>query len=335
MTSKMLVRDYLPQWLGSIKNRVRLKTVEDYESLFRLHVIPRIGNIRLNKLTPEDISGAWDDMLAKGKTASLVRHCHVRLVTALNDAARPPRALIMWNPGAVVIPPKWKQREMLPTDPSGMNIILEAAKDTPYYEALFTSFHTGVRRGELLGLKWKDIDLDLATLSVARSLYRGKGGVSYYQDTKTANGRRMVSLTPSNALALRALWERQQANGELMGYEVNEDSPVFSHSDGTPILPSSLSHYHIKLRRTLGLKGYTLHGARHGHATEMMKNGVHPKVVSERLGHANIRITLDTYSHVAPGIQESAAITFEKAMDEAREKKNSKAIREAEELVRN
>ena len=154
----------------------------------------------------------------------------------------------------------------------------------------------------------------MATISVARSLYRAKGGQSIYKDTKTAKGRRLVSLTPASALVLRSLKERQEADGLLLGYEVNEDSLVFRYRDGSPILPTGLTHAFAKIMRRAGMEGYRLHDVRHAHATLMLKQGVHPKIVQERLGHPRITTTLDTYSHVTPGLQEAAALRFEEGL---------------------
>jgi integrase len=154
----------------------------------------------------------------------------------------------------------------------------------------------------------------MATLSVSRSLYRARGGQSIISEPKTAKGRRLVSLTPSTTLVLRALWERQVTDGLLQGYVVNEDSPVFRYRDGSPVLPRGYSGAFTKVMRRAGLEGYRLHDARHAHATLMLKQGVHPKIVQERLGHAKVSITLDLYSHITPGLQEAAALRFEEGL---------------------
>jgi integrase len=160
----------------------------------------------------------------------------------------------------------------------------------------------------------------MGAVSVSRSLYRAKGGQSIYQAPKTAKGRRLVSLTPSSVLVLRSLRERQEADGLLQGYAVNEDSTVFRYRDGSPILPRAFSGAFKKIMRKAGLDGYRLHDARHAHATLMLRQGVHPKIVQERLGHSRVGITLDIYSHVTPGLQEAAALRFEEGMTAFREK---------------
>ena len=272
-SSKMLMKDYLVQWLENIQYQVRPKTLSDYEGMVRLYLTPYLGKIQLGKLEPDHIEKARIFLLRSGKSASIVQHAHLRLSKAFADAVK--RHLIAWNPCLTV---KVFRKELYPPDASAMSRILEAARDAEYYEALHTAFHTGLRRGGLLALAWRDIDVEMA-LSVTRSVYRAKGGQSIYQTPKTTKGRRLVSLTPSSALLLRSLKKRQEADGLLLGYVVNEDSLVFRYRDGSSILPKGFTHAFTKIMRRAGLEGYRLHDARHAHATLMLRPGVHPKVV--------------------------------------------------------
>jgi integrase len=312
VTSQMSLKDYLPLWLESIRHKVRDKTFVDYESLVRLYLIPCLGHIRLAKLGPEHIEKAWGEMLKEGKSPSLIEHAHKRLSKALSDALK--RNLIYRNPCQAVSPPRANKKKLYPPDADITHRFLDASRNTEYYEALYTSFYTGLRRGEVLALTWRDVDLGMGTISVVHSLYRAKGGRSILNDPKSTKGRRLVDLTPSNAILLRSLRERQEADGLLQGYSVNEDSPVFRYRDGSPILPRGYSGAFTKIMRRAGLAGYRLHDARHAHASLMLKQGVHPKIVQERLGHATVAITLDIYSHVAPGLQQAAALRFEEGM---------------------
>jgi len=131
---------------------------------------------------------------------------------------------------------------------------------------------------------------------------------------KTAKSRRLVALSPSNALILKEHREKQEALRILSGTTLKEEGFVFSQLDGKPLLPNTVTHNWIKLVRRIGLEGIRLHDARHSHASLMLKQGVHPKIVQERLGHASIQVTLDTYSHVAPGLQEAAARQFDELL---------------------
>ena len=318
VTSQMPLKDYLTQWLDYIRHQVRPKTHVDYERAVRLHIMSRLGHIRLGKLGPEHVARAWSDMLKAGKSASVVEYCHRRLSKAMNDAMK--RDLVYRNPCQAVLPPKVPRKELYPPDADAIHQFLEVAKDTEYYEALYTSFYTALRRGELLALLWRDLDLDLGTISVTRSLYRAKGGRSIIQAPKTAKGRRLVSLTPSTTLLLRSLRECQEVDAFLHGYIVNDDSPVFRYRDGSPILPRGYTGAFTKIMRRAGLEGYRLHDARHAHASLMLKLGVHPKIVQERLGHAKVGTTLDIYSHVVPGLQQAAALRFEEGLVDARQR---------------
>ena len=319
VTSQMLFNDYLTQWLENIRHRVRPKTLEGYGSLIKVHIIPRLGKNKLDKLTPEQIGKAWSDMLSQGNSANVIEHCHARLSTALNAALQRRPSLIDQNPCLSVSPPKVYKQELRPPNAEAVHKILEAARDTDYYEVIHTAFYTGLRRGELLALRWGDVDLDMATASVSRTVYRAKGGTSMFTEPKTAKGKRLVSLTPSSALLLRALRERHKMDGSLQGYQVTEDSLVFCYRNGSPILPRAFSGAFRRIMHRAGLEGYRPHDTRHAHATLMLRQGVHPKIVQERLGHARINITLDTYSHVTPGLQEAAALRFEEVLEGVRQ----------------
>ena len=229
------------------------------------------------------------------------------------------RNLIYRNPCRAVSPPRASAKDLHPPDPAAIHRLLEAAMEMEYYEALHTAFYTGLRRGEMLAIKWGDVDLDMATLSVNRSVYRAKDGQSIYQDPKTAKGRRLIALTPYSALLLRSLWERQEVDGLLQGYAVNGDSPVFRYRNGSPMLPRGLSGGFTRIMHPAGLEGYPLHDARHAHATLMVRQGVHPKIVQERLGHAKVGISLDICSHDTLGLQEAAALRFDEGLTGAKE----------------
>jgi integrase len=202
---------------------------------------------------------------------------------------------------------------MLTWDENEIMGFLEAAKSTPYYALFHTALFTGMRRSELLALRWHDVDLVLSQIYVSRSLHRLKGAGVIVRTTKTASGRRTIALPPSSALVLKDHKENQEAMAAALGIPFTDDHFVFGWADGKPLLPDSITHAWIKLVRRAGVKPIRLHDARHSHASLMLKQGIHPKVVQERLGHSSIAITLDRYSHVAPGLQEAAARRFDEA----------------------
>lgn len=148
---------------------------------------------------------------------------------------------------------------------------------------------------------------------MSRSLHHLRGGSTVFRSPETAKGRRTVALPPSAILVLNEHREKQKLERAMLGIPLTDDDLVFSHLDGSPLLPNTVTHAWIKLVRRTGLKGIRLHDARHSHANLMLKQGVHPKIVQEWLGHSSIQITLDTYSHVAPGLQKAAAVRFDEA----------------------
>jgi integrase len=179
---------------------------------------------------------------------------------------------------------------------------------------------TGMRRSELLAIRWCDIDLILGQVSVNRGLHHLRTGEFVFETPKTAKSRRMIDLPPSAILTLRQYREKQEALHIILGKNLRDDELVFCRSDGKPLLPDTITHAWMKLARRLGFSNVRLHDARHSHASLMLKQGIHPKIVHERLGHASIQITLDTYSHVAPGLQQAAALRFDELVSQGYEK---------------
>jgi integrase len=311
-SSRMLLKDYLAGWLENVRNRVRPKTHLDYSVAIRRHIMPQLGQIRIDKLTPDHVDRAWATLLREGASASVVQYAHLRLSKALNDAMR--RNLIFRNPCQAVSPPKPGKKTLRPPDTAAIRKLLETARATDYYEAIHTTFYTGLRRNEALALRWRHVDLNEGSLSVGWSIYRAKGGQTIYQAPKTEKSKRSVALTPSSILVFRALRERQEADGRLQVYSVNGDTHVFRYRNGAPIVPRGLSGAFGKIMRRAGLEGYRFHDTRHAHASLMLRQGVHPKIVQERLGHSKVTTTLDIYSHVTPGLQQAAALRFDEGL---------------------
>jgi len=194
---------------------------------------------------------------------------------------------------------------------SDIHILLEYARPTPYYALFYTALFTGMRRSELLALRWIDVDLMLSQISVSRTLHQLHNRDIIFRQTKTDKGRRLISLSPSTTSILREQREQQETTKQALGLSLLDSDLVFSQYDGKPLLPDSVTQAWRNITKKSGLNGIRFHDARHTHASLMLKQGIHPKIVQERLGHASIQITLDTYSHIAPGLQQAAADRFD------------------------
>ena len=218
------------------------------------------------------------------------------------------------NVAEAVDPPRVERTNWKTLASEDVPKFLEAAERTPYYVLFYMALYTGMRLGELLGLRWCDVDLDTASLSVVQALYK-RSGVCKMVEPKSSGSRRRIALSPSLALTLRQYRVDQQVQRILIGEPMADSDLVFSHPDGKPLDPGVVSHTFAKVLRKAGLPHIRFHDLRHTHATLLLKGGVHPKIVSERLGHANIGITLDTYSHVLPGLQERAAERFDEMLE--------------------
>ena len=317
--AKMTVAQYLERWLADYaKVNVSPKTYEGYEEFIRVHLVPAFGAHPLPKLTPLHIQNYYSRALQTGRrdgkgglSARTVLHHHRVLREALQLAVR--WQLLVRNPADAVEPPRPEKKEMQVLNADQIGHLLSVASRTRLYVPVLLAVATGMRRGEVLGLRWQDVDLKNGMLSIRQSLQQTKEGTSFKQP-KTQKSRRMVALPPSVVEELRRHQAAQTDQRQLMegGYQ-NHDL-VVAHPDGCPFSPGGLTHAFADLIAGTGLPRVRLHDLRHSHATHLFREGVHPKIVSERLGHATVGITLDVYSHVLPGMQAEAALRIDAAL---------------------
>ena len=308
--------EWLNNWLnGYVSTNCGVRTTQSYQSEVRCHLIPALGAIPLTHLQPQQLQNYYAHALSHGRidgkgglSARTVQYHHRILSEALNHAVK--IGLLVRNVAKVADPPHPERRNMATLALEDIPKFLKATQETPYYVLFYTALYTGMRLGEILGLRWCDVDLDMAFLSVVQTLYK-RSGVCKMLNPKSSHSRRRIALSSSLVLLLREYQAEQQTQRILLGKLPSDTDLVFSHLDGKPLDPGVVSHTFAKVLKKARLPHIRFHDLRHTHATLLLKRGIHPKIVSERLGHANIVITLDTYSHVLPGLQERAAEHFD------------------------
>lgn len=315
--ASMPMKVHLKQWLELTRPSLRESTYEGYAIMVNRYLIPRLGHIRLDGLSPEQINDTWVRMRTDGISESIIEHCHSRLATALIYAMK--RKWRNDNPLAFVHKPKVETKAARSFSQEETTAILNTAKSEfngDYYAIIHTALHTGMRRNELLALTWRDVDVDLGTINVTKSMDRRKGKTTTHKP-KTDKGIRLVTLPPASSIFLRELRQQQEVDGLFFGYKVNPDSNVFIRRTGEPLLPRAVSNGFKVIAERAGYPGlkYHFHESRHTHATLMLEQGVHPKIVQERLCHEDIETTLNTYSHVSHTIQREASDKFDLTLE--------------------
>ena len=310
---KTTLGEFLEGWLRDYaKPNLSPRGFERYAGIVRQHLVPELGSIPLTQLKPEHLQRHYAAKLNGGLSARTVRYHHAVLHVALQTAVK--WGLVARNAADAIDAPRVKRTEMQTWDEDDVAHFLLAAKNSPYYSLFYTALFTGMRRSELLALRWRDVDLLLCQASVSRGLHHLKDGSYIFTEPKSAKSRRTVALSPSLAGVLREHRERQEAEQAVLGVVLTEDNLIFSTLDGKPLCPDTVTRAWAMLAARASVKRIRLHDARHTHASLMLKQGVHPKVVQERLGHASIQMTIDTYSHTVPGLQEAAAAAFDKVV---------------------
>jgi integrase len=309
----MKLGEYLGRWLtDSVRDTVRPTTFERYEQMVRLHIRPVLGQLKLKNLTSTHVRGLYRQKLDAGLAPRTVQYIHVTLHKALEQAIAD--GLVPRNATEAVKPPQVRREEMRPLTAEQVRILFGAAKGARLEALYILAVTTGLRQGELLGLKWDDVDLEASTLRVRRTLTTAKGGPQLTAP-KTKGSRRTVKLTQNAVQALRSHLERQLDEIDRAGSLWRENGLIFASESGEPLDRRNVTTHRFKpLLERAGLPQIRFHDLRHTCATLLLTKNVNPKIVSEMLGHASIAITLDTYSHVLPTMQDSAAKAMEDAL---------------------
>ena len=300
------VAQYLHEWLMVHKQVIRPRSYERYEAIIRLHLVPKLGKLPLQKLTGQHLQRLYTEKLESGLSSTTVSAIHSMLHTALDDAIK--LDILTRNVCEAVSPPRKVHKEMKPLHPEQVRQLLEAAKGHPQEALFILALATGMRRGELLGLKWQDINFERSVLQVQRALTRMPTGLGYKEtEPKTRKSRRSIVLTAFAVEALKKHQARQLEMKKAAGDAWEEHDYVFCTTIGKHLHPGhDVLEELKKLLKKAGLPDVRFHDLRHSTATLLLSKGVHPKVVQEILGHSEISMTLDTYSHVLPTMQKAA-----------------------------
>ncbi len=318
---RQTVAQYLERWLDDyVAVSVAPSTASHYREIVRRRMIPALGSVELTELRPQQIQAFYSRLLRDGRangsgglSARSVLRFHQVLHAALHHAVR--WQLLARNPADAVQPPRAARRELTTISAAQVSELLAAADETPIGPLARLAVMTGMRRGELLGLRWRDVDLDAGMAHVQQTAQRIAGEGWVFRQPKTRLSRRAIALSPATVRILRQQRARQAAERLLAGSAYQDRDLVFASALGTPVEPGTIARTWRRVLDAAGVGHVRWHDLRHAHATLMLSAGIHPKIVSERLGHASVGITLDTYSHVLPGLQAAAAAQLDGLLD--------------------
>jgi integrase len=312
---RMTLAEYLlDRWLPTIEASIRPSTFDSYTRQLKLHLIPYLGRVQLQQLSVDHLDRLYAELLKRGRTdgkgglsPKTIHYLHTTLHKALRDALR--KQLIVRNVADAADPPRTRQtgeRELQTWNPEQVRTFLAALKGHRLEAAYLLAVTTGMRRGEVLGLRWRDIDFKQSRLAVRQTL----GTVNYklaFGLPKTAHSRRTISLDPATLAALTAHRATQRVDKTEIGEGYHDQDLVFAKIDGSPTHPDFYSQCFDRTVAKLPVPRIRLHDLRHTHATLGLQAGVQAKIMSERLGHASVGFTLDVYTHVIAGHDQGAA----------------------------
>ena len=317
---KLTIGNWIRNWLENYaKPNVRPRTYEKYSSTLKAYILPTFENVLLNELTAADLQKHLNRLLETGRadgtglSSSTVRGTRRYLSMCIDDAVK--SGLVSSNVVRLTKAPKLSKKEIAVLSKEEIARLIDTAKEikNPFMSVVMPQIisltvHTGMRQGEVFGLKWDDIDFEKSCLFIRRSLAHviGKGAV--FQAPKTKNSVRRILLMPEDVKNLRAYKKWQENYSEELGDLFAGHDLVFTSPFGEPMSPTNFSRRYFKplLKKCDISSEFTFHGLRHTHATLLLRQGVNPKIVQERLGHSSIKVTMDTYSHVLPDMQRQA-----------------------------
>ncbi|MGB9791310.1 MAG: tyrosine-type recombinase/integrase [Thermacetogeniaceae bacterium] len=321
--SNVTLEQWLDLWLTQYaKPRVRPTTYDNYEMIVRVHIKPQLGNIKLAKLQPRQIQIFYNYLLEKGRadgkgglSPRTVTIAHVILHEALEQALK--EGLVTRNVAELCSPPKQIKKEARYLTLEEEKRFLSVLKDEPLRAAFILLLGTGLRRGELLGLRWQDVHIEEngeGYIEVRQQLVKAKvneKNTVIFEPPKTQKGKRIIPLPKWAVEALEVHRKKQEEHKAKCGKRYKDAGLVFATSEGKPILPRNFHRSFKRLIEKAGLQNATIHSLRHTFASRLLELNEHPKVVQELLGHSQISVTLDTYSHVLPEVKKKAIAKLE------------------------
>lgn len=302
---------YIQRWLEDKKSQVRPSTLRSYDWLVRCHVVPNIGHIRVSDLRPQHLQTMYRT-LSEGESplsTRSIQQLHTVIHESLKRAVK--WSIVARNVADAVDPPRVERRQSSIWTPEQALQFLEVSKkEERYWIGFVLAIMTGMRKGEILGLRWSDIDWDHGFVQIRQTLSWSQGKPAF-QEPKTERSRRSVAMSPETMTALRRHKRIQAQERLIFDSEYQDNDLVIARADGRPQNPRTFDDAWYRALELSDLPRIRFHDLRHTHASLLLQQGVHPKIVSERLGHATINITLDTYSHVLPGLQKEVADRFD------------------------
>jgi integrase len=302
---RQTVAQYMHHWLEhTVKPNRRPKTYRSYEQIVRIHIVPALGRHQLQKLSAQHLQQLLNQKRESGLSARSVQYIHATLRAALNDAVN--MDLVKRNVATQVQTPRAPRHEISPLSPEQARRLLDVAHSHRLGALFSVALALGLRQGEALGLRWQDVNLDDGTLRVVNQLQRVEGTLQL-TPPKSEQSRRTIAVPDAVVTQLRQHRIAQLQERLVAGDEWVDTDHVFTTTIGTPLDDSNVRRIFKQLLKQAGLPAIRYHDLRHSTASLMLAQGVAARVVMETLGHSDIRMTMNTYSHVAPALQREAA----------------------------
>ena len=303
---------FLMHWLeNSVRASVRASTYMGYESKLRTHLLPGVGHLRLSKLAPQDLEAFFNRKVAEGLAPQTVQHLRAIIRAALNDALK--WGLVARNAAALVDGPRVPHSEIQPFTPEEARSFLQVIEGQRLAGLYCVAIATGVRQGEGLALTWESVNLEAGTVSIQAALQYSNGAF-HFVEPKSARSRRTIALPAIAVTALRRHRARQLQERLAAGPLWEDWGLVFTTATGRPLQGSAVTRGFQQVLARAGLRRQRFHDLRHACASLLLAEGVHPRVVMETLGHSQIGLTMNTYSHVLPALQREAAERMDKVL---------------------